>query len=84
MLSSASGATLFRIVYNWRRCGWPLSGTAWIYSAIVVGFLLVISASHLRQHVAAAYNVTRLFISTVGWTDKPTYRANAPNGLSLT
>src|SRR4051812_36441678 len=41
--SSASGATLLRIAYSRRRCGWPSRGAAWMYSAIVAGRSLAIS-----------------------------------------
>src|SRR6476661_4536662 len=49
--SSASGATLLRIAYSRRKCGWPSRGAARIYSAIVVGRLLAISFASIYGRI---------------------------------
>jgi hypothetical protein len=37
MVSFASGATLWRIAYRRRKWGWPSTGAALMYAAMVVG-----------------------------------------------
>src|SRR5882762_752681 len=54
--SSASGATLLRIAYSRRKCGWPSHGAARIYSAIVVGRLLAISFASITDACCRAPN----------------------------
>src|SRR6195256_6248974 len=48
---TASGATLLRIAYSRRKCGWPSLGAGLISPAIVVGRFLAIALPQLRAHV---------------------------------
>src|SRR4029453_715605 len=59
IVSSASGATLLRIAYSRRKCGWPSRGAARMYSAIVAGRLLAISLASIADACHRALTLPR-------------------------
>src|SRR5207244_4061883 len=71
--SSASGATLLRIAYSRRKCGWPSRGAARIYSAIVVGRLLPISFASITDAWCRAPNIR----AQAGRAERPRYETDA-------